>query len=440
MADPLSIASGIAGLAMLTKDVAKKIKSVMDAVKESQNEIQGLYKEVVSLFAILSSVSLIVEQLDDAEKENSPRGTIILECNQTLDRIRQLLDECHTDHQGSTTSTPNGRPSLRQWAAGKQGLRWFLKKETIEKLRADVERHKATLSLAVSQDSLTAVLELLMKQDETTRQIQEINSQLRSTEIDKAKRRLEKEQAKILSQFSKVEPESFLRTHLAARQQGTGTWFLDSAEYKQFLSGENSKLWLSGIPGAGKSVLSATIIEHVNTSWTPSVATAFFFCSYGNTKTQNLSSILGSIAKQLALQNTHALQGMVDFYRDRGDLGTFEPEEEDLLDLIRTMSSSFAAAIVIIDGLDECLENRPSIVDILAKLSDSRGSIKTLFTSRDEKDIRDCLFEFESVSIAASKADVRLYFAAELESRLKALPYDLKEDILTDLVDRSDGM
>lgn len=42
--------------------------------------------------------------------------------------------------------------------------------------------------------------------------------------------------------------------------------------------------------------------------------------------------------------------------------------------------------------------------------------------------------------VAASKADVRLYVAAELESRFRTKPDDLKEEIQTDLVDRSDGM
>lgn len=59
------------------------------------------------------------------------------------------------------------------------------------------------------------------------------------------------------------------------------------------------------------------------------------------------------------------------------------------------MSSHFVSTIIVIDGLDEYLRGRKAMVETLAELSQTDNSIKTLFASRDENDIRDCLKEFE---------------------------------------------
>ncbi|KAL1620168.1 hypothetical protein SLS56_009797, partial [Neofusicoccum ribis] len=431
MADLLSIASGVAGLAMLAESVAKKIISIMKDVKESKKEMQSLSREVLALLGVLKSVEVIV-QTDGNEVASSPCGAIIIECSKTLDRIQQILEGCRIDHQSSNTGAANNsmnptnhQATTRPWNTLRNGVRWNLKKDTVEKLQADVEKHKSALSLAISQESWSSLLALLKKQDEHAQQIQDIKAQLRAAEIEKVTRRLKKEQRTALKEFCTIDPDTFLRKHLAARHQGTGTWFLESIQFQQFLSDQNSKLWLYGIPGAGKSVMSSIVIDHVNKAWTPGTATAFFFCDYGNKDTQILYNILGSIAKQLAIQNTQALSDMVDFHENNGIPADHDRDEEPLLNLIRDMSSHFTSAVVIIDGLDECFHDRSRVVDGVARLSSSGGSLKTLFTSRDESDIRDCLKGFQEV------------VASELGSRLKALPSDLKDEILRDLVDLS---
>ncbi|KAF4309037.1 hypothetical protein GTA08_BOTSDO03133 [Botryosphaeria dothidea] len=340
MADTLSVASGIADLVMLAKDVTKKIMAIMDEVKESQNEIRKLCKEVLSLYCILSKVRIVLEQLDDDEMDEAPSGTIIMEINQALDQILQLLQQCFAENEISNsdgTSQPNNRRKSRRLIAIKQGVRWHFKKETIEKLCADVERHKTILSLEMEKESLSAVVDVLKKQEETIRHVQELRSHIRSTEIEAAKRRMKKEQRKVVNEFSKIEPETFRKRQIAARQNGTGIWFLEGIDFRRFLSTKNSKLWPHGIPGAGKSVLSASIIDTINDRLDTSHATAFFFCDYGNEQTQALHNILGSIAKQLVLQSDEALADMVGFYKEHDEIDTFDLfrlEAKSLLELI----------------------------------------------------------------------------------------------------------
>ena len=60
-------------------------------------------------------------------------------------------------------------------------------------------------------------------------------------------------------------PDPSENYHKALKQQqpGTGEWFLDSKEFSNWKSEPASFLWLYGIPGCGKTILSSTVIDHV---------------------------------------------------------------------------------------------------------------------------------------------------------------------------------
>lgn len=127
------------------------------------------------------------------------------------------------------------------------------------------------------------------------------------------------------------------------------------------------------------------------------LAVAFFYCDYQSTATQNTRNILGSLAKQLAVQ-----------------------DEESFTKLV---------------------------TQLLASLSDigEAKNIKSLFLSRDDPDIRLVLKGFVHISIAASSNDLRLFVQAEIELRtrnkdLRIKDQTLKEEIMKRLLDGADGM
>lgn len=189
-------------------------------------------------------------------------------------------------------------------------------------------------------------------------------------------------------------------------------------------------------------MLSAAIIDSLQQS--ERMGTAFFFREYGNRATQTTRQILGSIARQLAVQNSNSFAVLEDFHNMHDGWHHFSKirSDSEWVELVQDMSASFDTTTVIIDGLDECFENRGEIVQNLARLS-SRGSIKTLFASREELDIKEDLSAFDSLPIATDRADVRLYVAAHLDSRFKQMTSKdpkLRQDILESLVDKSEGM
>lgn len=68
--------------------------------------------------------------------------------------------------------------------------------------------------------------------------------------------------------------------HILA-QKGTGTWIFDDPAFKSWLDGRNGVLWYRGIPGAGKTVLTSIIINHLKESFEhQSVGVAWIYFNY----------------------------------------------------------------------------------------------------------------------------------------------------------------
>lgn len=415
MADPLSIAASVGGLALLARDVIKQIKTVTANIREARPQLQRLLQAVAVLYGVLESLSLIIDEMRDVHIADTAPSIAIQACHDTLEDIKRILQKCEADTDKLTSMRPPANAASLTlstksgtWQSMKQKTRWAVEKDEVEKLLVDLEKHKSLLSLALTQESMSSIVKVLRKQDEAVQCLDEIKrqqSEIRDAQIQEAKRRLRMEQRKMLDEFSDTQPEDFFKKHIALHQRGTCSWFLRSSEYAKFIGTAKSTLWLYGIPGAGKSVMSATIIEQVNSQRTDKFASAFFFCEYANKDTQSCRHILGSIARQLALQNESALDELTEFHDENTNLGQqrFSPNDTDLLGLVQKMSANFDATIIIIDGLDECLTDRASVVEVLSQLnSDDTGTIKTLFASREELDIKECLASFESIAIAAS--------------------------------------
>ncbi|KAJ5777222.1 hypothetical protein N7520_000468 [Penicillium odoratum] len=63
--------------------------------------------------------------------------------------------------------------------------------------------------------------------------------------------------------------------HRASFLVGSGKWLTSSSALQQWHSGENGLLWIKGIPGSGKSVMVASIIDQLRVEKVPVLY--FFF-------------------------------------------------------------------------------------------------------------------------------------------------------------------
>ncbi|KAK1636122.1 hypothetical protein BDP81DRAFT_461465 [Colletotrichum phormii] len=88
---------------------------------------------------------------------------------------------------------------------------------------------------------------------------------------------------------------------LRRRQEGTVEWFLKSEEYQGWLSSMGTTLFCPGIPGAGKTVLTSVVIDHLFTKFTADdgVGIAFLYCKSRTRNSQTFETLLSSLLKQL---------------------------------------------------------------------------------------------------------------------------------------------
>ena len=437
MTDPLSVSASIAGLVTLADIVFRRTYKYVKAVKKAPKEISALSDEINSLYGVLRRLQLVSRELEDETFDTSTRIHHVQSCFETLENVESILDK------DDTSSLHDQR--LETF---KRKLRWPFTSSEVKHLIAEIERHKATLGLALNVDCMSGLVRALSRQDEIRSTVEGIRTELKEKHEAETRIAINKETQEILKSFAKVDPYSNHNMNRKLRSPGTGLWLTESQEFKQWTETRNAKLWYYGIPGAGKTVLASSVIEEALRISNPSTSVAFFYCDYKDPATQDLSNILGSLAQQFAKQDEDSFTKLRDFYKAHNpELQSNVMYDSDALStLVKEVASVFDSAMIIVDGLDECGRNASVVVDALAALNEvDHSTIKTIFLSRDEIDIRERLEDYTMVSIAARSSDLKLYVGAEIEirmrkKRLRLKDQSLKEHILERLVGGAEGM
>ena len=438
MTDPFSISASIAGLITLADIVFCRICTYAKAVKNASKDVLTLRSEVDELYVILTKLRLLSIRLEENKVfEAAFRTHHVHSCHDILEKIRQVLEK-------SETASLKGR----RLQSFKRKLQWPFKSSEVELFISEIERHKQTLSLALNVDSVSGLLQALSRQKESRREVQDINILVKDKFEAESRIAINKDRQQVLESFGKADPRKNLDTGRKLRHPGTGLWLTESFEFQEWLSTKDGTLWLYGIPGAGKTVLAASVIDEVLRMRNSNTAVAFFFCDHKDPTNQEAYTIMGSLAHQIAKQDEKCFEKLQKFYVEknperRKDI-LYRPT--DLTKLITGMMSNFDRTIIIVDGLDECGRNTGQVVELLASLGDDMGTdCKKLFFSRDEVEIREQLSSFKRMSIAARGEDLRLYVAAEIELRMRKNKLRIKDDslkeyIMEQLVERADGM
>jgi NACHT domain len=441
MGDPFPLATSISGLVSIADTVFIRTYRYVKLVKKAEKDIAELATGIRSLSGLLHGLSLVLSELEEERSETNFRLHHINSCRATLTKIQTRLDNYDPDTVAESKSDKLAR-----------SLKWPFSAPETKELIADVGRHMSTINVALSADSLSAILQVLSKQDALAAEVQDIKKELRSRWAMETHIALGKERLEILNFFGKIDPTSYQKSNLDLRHPLTGLWVSDGEIFQTWLHTRNAKLWMSGIPGAGKTILAASLIEETMKLSSPKRAVAYFYCDYREPEKQNPTRVLGSLAAQLARQNEDAFSFLQKLYKtcvpEHNPPST--PELPTLIATVYQMTTVFDDVSVIVDGLDECGDQTTTAVESLLKLScDEESNIRLLILSRDVTDISGPLTgSFNHLEVSAQSEDLKLYVAAEIDKRLKKHGRgqlrirnpDLKEDIKRRLVEQAGGM
>jgi len=438
MADPLSIAASIAGLVSLTDTLFRTVIKFSREVKGAKQEITNLATEVRDLSGVLHNLSLLAASLENCTQETVFRLHHVNSCRQSIIDVQSKLSK----EVESLERPKTGKSIARR-------LLWPFTSTETKSLLSDISRHKNTMTLALAADNMKAMMKCLSNLSGLDRKVSDIQDDIREAKEIATTIAMNEKRKEILDFFLIVNPQPSLDVSLRLRHPLTGLWLTDSEPFRHWIESPNAKLWLSGIPGAGKTVLGGLITQQALqlASTTESYGACFFFCDYKDPTSHLLVNILSSLTSQLARQNDEAFEILETYHKSlhpaRGM--PMSPDEERTKQIFLNMAESFSRVYVVIDGLDECGTD-PSVVIGLNSIVSSSQIVSMVVLSRDELHIRERLeVGFEHIEIAARSGDVHLFVAAELEARirdrrLRIRKVGLKDEVLGRLVSGAQGM
>ena len=231
--------------------------------------------------------------------------------------------------------------------------------------------------------------------------------------------------------------------YISWRQPGTGQWFLDSHEFTTWLETPKKTLFCPGIPGAGKTVIAATAIDHLKRMQSNSkVAVAYIYCNYKAKEDQSASTFLAAILKQLA-QGRPVMTEVTDLHERHSKYGT-RPSLEDLYNALTLVLSKFSHTYIVVDALDECRNDDDTRHQLLNKLRalQQNGDVRLMATSRFIPDIEA---EFETamkLEILAREEDIERFVAGQIHRLPKCIRTDdkLQAEVQSRIAKAAEGM
>ncbi|KAK0666772.1 ankyrin repeat-containing domain protein [Cercophora samala] len=241
-------------------------------------------------------------------------------------------------------------------------------------------------------------------------------------------------------------PVNVATNHKAAtslRHASSGSWFLHGDQFQRWLREDNSFLWLHAIPGAGKTILSSSIINYLQEKvQDQTTGLAYFYCDYKDSQKQDPSKILSTILAMLAKQNSGVFENLQDFFLEQLKMGpTFTADFDELLaDFNTFIGDHFQTVIIVIDALDETSPSSwETLTDAFRSLHEQCPRLKILVTSRNELPIARAFQGLPDTSIEQADVadDIQNFVEGEVTARIKQRKLKLRDPELQSVIVKS---
>jgi hypothetical protein len=414
----LGLVLSIASLIKLSTSVLTSCIEYVNEVKNAPTDISKIINEVAGLEFILRQLSSIASADKNDDRISSLPIASLGACEETLGEMATKL-----------AKIPGSGVMRRR-------ILWPFEKEKLENMLSGLEKHKATFTLALTG-------KLLEEHRET-------NDTVSRIEIEMEDLKILEERKMIGAWLKSVDPSTNHNAARKAHEPGTGDWLLSLEKFKSWRDGEGGILWLHGIPGAGKTVLSSTVVEDLKKRKEESNARiAYYYFDFNDHAKQTAQGCFQSLLLQLFEQSPVVPKELRALYQHhRHTTPSLEAQTEVIISMLREGPPDY----IVIDALDECSEieggmERESFFEELRKInSAAKGDCKIFLASRPEPDIKYNLSELGVMEISVENAlvdeDIRSKVRSFIpkQSRWNKWPESVKTEIENALVKQSNGM
>ncbi|KAF5578807.1 NACHT domain protein [Fusarium subglutinans] len=230
---------------------------------------------------------------------------------------------------------------------------------------------------------------LLMKNEVTFIDIQEAREARVRTSEQLSRAEASQQVQRFRALRSRVSPELYdsrLDWFRNRCVSGCATWLLKDGEFGELMdpnSNNTTYIWLQGIPGAGKTYLSAAAIDHTREHH----QTLFAFISHRMKNSQSALAILHSLVFKAA-EDDQSFQAHLLDSKER----ELQGNTSHVLELLKTFLTTARRTHIIIDGLDEMDEyERQILLKRFDELSKDCSDLRLMISSRAEDDIATAL-------------------------------------------------
>lgn len=203
---------------------------------------------------------------------------------------------------------------------------------------------------------------------------------------------------------------------------GSCEWILLRSEFQAWLaedSGLSRVLWLHGVPGCGKSVLSAFLLGQLRDM---GYSCQYFFFRFGDKAKRSVNLLLRSLAYQIAVQTPELRLRLEEL---AGDAVRLEKAENRIIWQKVFTSRLFTLRLRkplywIIDALDEC-ESPQLLLSLFSSISSSQLPLRIILVGRSTEILSTALQRLEPsmqtdrLAADQAKGDLEMYVTQEMQ-------------------------
>lgn len=430
----LGVAASVIAVIQISEQVVSACYQYYKTTKDAKKEIIDVINVVSGLKSTLENLRHLLDD-NDQDSRLSHHKSLVGALKACEEALKQLASKLGIKIEGDL-NTDNIKVNF------KKKMMWPWKEKEVGKILAVIEKHKSTFILALTGDTLrlsVAIHDSVMDMKDNVTQIAGSIQTIQVTIDDKTK--------DILTWLTSNDPSTNHNSARHKHEPTTGTWFVQSKAFLKWTKDTNASLWLTGIPGAGKTVLCSTVIEHTKEICHSTSARqyAYFYFDFNDPQKQTVVGMLRSFILQLCADKAPLPSEVSELYKQCND-GRQQPTPEGLLKVLLCLFTDSVRTYLVMDALDECSE-REKLVDYIGQIvHKSSGVVNLLVTSRKEWDIVVGLKGVIDVQMSLERenidADIDLHVRKSLETdrHLRKWPLAIKQEILAALVQGANGM
>ncbi|KAK0610750.1 ankyrin repeat-containing domain protein, partial [Immersiella caudata] len=245
---------------------------------------------------------------------------------------------------------------------------------------------------------------------------------------------------KIISWMSPINFFVTQREIFSRFKTGTCEAIMGSPQLKLWMLGRGSRLLCCGIPGSGKTIFSALILQHLQDtqSANPDVKVAGIFCDYKETESQTPSNLLAAVWRQLTYDRTRLSDDAVGLYHANGKKGT-RPNLSETTSVVTEELNRWQKVFVVIDAADECATGALAVILRVLELP----HVNILVTSRTSG--AGPFRQYASLSVQPTSLDLKLYVGSRIDESFVLLRHcekdpSLRGEVIAAVVSKAKGM